>query len=85
MRSLLGAFHGPPSRPEDRPQRPVFVRLGKEVQGVLQTQGELMKKIPGTRTEYAKHARPYGKRRANKQVRPYVKRALRDHLFKGGD
>jgi hypothetical protein len=35
-----------------------------------------MKKIDGTKTEYAKHARHYGKRRANKQHRRWLKRRL---------
>lgn len=37
-----------------------------------------MKKVQGTKPEYAKHARAYGKRKANKEARRYAKRVLRD-------
>lgn len=36
-----------------------------------------MKKIDGTKTEWCKHAKPDGKRRANKQHRRWIKRRLR--------
>jgi len=36
-----------------------------------------MKKIDGTKTEWCKHAKPDGKRRANKQHRRWLKRRLR--------
>lgn len=39
-----------------------------------------MKKVEGTKPEYVKHARRYGKRRANKGARHYAKRTLEGKL-----